>query len=161
MGEQKTLNSQLNPDAWDAYLHDYWDKQLPFLVRFGFLLDYNRDGVLKNQEENHTAAKLFPEDIKAYLDEEISHGAILGPLPSGPVHNLHVFPMMTRDKANAPHRRVIIDLSFPQGRSVNSGVLKDIYLKTPFILKLPTIDNITQQVKALGRGCKLYKVNIS
>ena len=161
MGEQITLNSQLNPDAWDAYLHDYWDKQLPLLVRFGFLLDYNRDGVLKSQEENYTAAKLFPEDIKAYLDEEISHGAILGPLPSRPVHNLHVFPMMTRDKANAPHRRVIIDLSFPQGRSVNSGVLKDIYLKTPFILKLPTIDNITQQVKALGRGCKLYKVNIS
>ena len=74
---------------------------------------------------------------------------------------LFIIYMMTRDKGNAPHRRVIIDLSFPQRCFVNSGVLKDIYLKTPFILKLPTIDYITQQAKALGRGCKLYKVSIS
>ena len=60
-----------------------------------------------------------------------------------------------------PHCRFIIDLSFPQGCSVNEGVEKDINLNTPFILKLPTIDNITGQVKALGRGCKLYKVDIS
>ena len=51
--------------------------------------------------------------------------------------------MMTRDKPNAPYHRAIIDLSFPQGHSVKAGVVKDIYLNTPFILKLPTIDNIT------------------
>ena len=32
---------------------------------------------------------------------------------------------------------------------------------TPFILKLPTVDTITDQIKVLGKGCKLYKVNIS
>ena len=64
MGEQLTHKSQLNPDAWDAHLQDYWDKRLPLLVRFGFPLDYNRGGVLRSQEENHTAAKSFPEDIK-------------------------------------------------------------------------------------------------
>ena len=32
---------------------------------------------------------------------------------------------------------------------------------TSFILKLPTLDTITDQIKALGRGCKLYKVDIS
>ena len=69
--------------------------------------------------------------------------------------------MMTREKPNASHRRVIIDLSFPQGQSVNAGVVKDVYLNTPFALKLPTIDQITAQVKALDKGCKLYKVDIS
>ena len=161
MGEQIPIKSQLNPDAWERHLQHYWDKQLPLLVRFGFPLDYDRGGVLKSQEENHTSAKYFPEDIKAYLNEEISHGAIVGPFKERPIDNLHVSPMMTRDKPNAPHRRVIIDLSFPQGLSVNAGVEKDIYLQTPFILKLPTIDNITDQVKSLGRGCKLYKVDIS
>ena len=68
---------------------------------------------------------------------------------------------MTREKPNAPHRRVIIDLSFPFGQSVNSGISKDTYLGTPFLLKLPTTDTITDQVKALGRGCMLYKVDIS
>ena len=130
---------------------------VPLLVRFGFPLDYNRGGALKSQEENHTSAKSFPEDIKAYLEEEISHGALIGPFHSCPVNNLHISPMMTREKPNAS----IIDLSFPQGLSVNAGVEKDIYLNTPFILKLPAIDTITGQVKALGRGCKLYKVDIS
>ena len=161
MSEQISISSQLNPDVWDSYLRDYWDKQLPLLVRFGFPLDYNRGRALKSQEENHSLAKDFPEDIKAYLHEEISHGAIVGPFHSCPLDNLHISPMMTREKPNAAHRRVNIDLSFPQGLSVNAGVEKDIYLNTPFTLKLPTIDNITGQVKALGRGCKLYKVDIS
>ena len=74
---------------------------------------------------------------------------------------MNVSPMMTREKPNAPHHRVIIDVSFPQAHSVNAGIPKDQYLGTPFILKLPTVDIINDQIKALGRGCKLYKVDIS
>ena len=44
---------------------------------------------------------------------------------------------------------------------MNAGVVKDTYMGTPFTLKLPTIDIITDQVKALGRGCELYKLSIS
>ena len=51
MGEQITLRSELNPDIWELYLQDYWDKQLPLLVRFGFSLDYDREGVLESQED--------------------------------------------------------------------------------------------------------------
>ena len=69
--------------------------------------------------------------------------------------------MKTRDKLNASHRGVIIDLSFPHGTSVNSGVSKDTYLGNPFLLKFPTIDNVAHQIRALGRGGMLYKVDIS
>ena len=54
-----------------------------------------------------------------------------------------------------------MDLSFPHGRSVNDGVQMDTYLLTPFILTLPTIDNITNQVRKLGKGCHLYKIDLS
>ena len=50
---------------------------------------------------------------------------------------------MTRDKPGTPHRRVIIDLSFPHGKAVNSEISKDQYLGTDFILTLPSIDLIT------------------
>ena len=92
------------------------------------------------------------------LQEEITHKAILGPYTQPLLAGLHRSPFMTRDKPECPHRRVIIDLSFPHGNSVSAGIARDIYLDTPFILKLPTIDNITNQIKSLGRGCKLYKV---
>ena len=55
---------------------------------------------------------------------------------------------MTRDKPNSVNRRVVIDLSWPVGGSVNAGVPSDQYLDTDFVLKL-------------GRGCKIFKVDIT
>ena len=67
---------------------------------------------------------------------------------------------MTRETSNASNRRVIIDLSFPHGKSVNAGSPKDIYLGTPFALKLPKIDHITRLIKSLGKGCMIHKIDI-
>ena len=33
--------TQLNPDRWAFYLQDYWDKQLPDLIKYGFPLDFD------------------------------------------------------------------------------------------------------------------------
>ena len=68
---------------------------------------------------------------------------------------------MTRDKSTSEHRRVIIDLSWPIGQSVNSGVSSDKYLDTEFVLTYPSIDNITDEVLKLGKGCHSFKVDIS
>ena len=158
---QIIVKSQLNPDIWDSLLHGYWDSHLSFLIRFGFPLDFDRNSILESHSDNHTSAKNYPQDVQAYLMEEIQYNAILGPLtPPPPLSYLHTSPFMTREKSNSTNRRVIIDLSFPQGRSVNAGSAKDIYLGTPFALKLPTIDHITKRIRTLGRGCKIYKIDI-
>ena len=87
---------------WDHYLQDYLDKQLPLLIRFGFPLDYIREGTLESQENNHASAIEFPEDIQAYLQEEKDHEAILGPFKEVPIKDIHISPMMIREKPNAP-----------------------------------------------------------
>ena len=157
---QINVKSQLNPDVWDSLLQGYWDAQLPLLIRFGFPLDFDRNSILESHSENHTSAKNYPQDVQTYLEEEIQYNAILGPFDKPPLDDLHTSPFMTREKANSASRRVIIDLSFPQGRSVNAGSAKDIYLGTPFALKLPTIDHITNRVRKLGKGCMIYKIDI-
>ena len=68
---------------------------------------------------------------------------------------------MTREKPGGAHRRVIMDLSFPQGGAVNTNISKDSYLGTDFILTLPSIDHITNKIKQLGKGSLIYKVDIS
>ena len=68
---------------------------------------------------------------------------------------------MTRDKSSSDKHHVIIDLSWPKGQSVNSGADLDKYLGTEFVLTLPSIDNITNQVSQVGRGCQIFKVDIS
>ena len=47
-------------------------------------------------------------------------------------NNLKLFsPFLTSEKPGAEHRRVIVDLSFPHGSSVNTGVDPESYLGTP------------------------------
>ena len=87
-----------------------------------------------------------------YLEEAVNFGPILGLFVQPPIKNLHVSPFMMRVKPGAPHRQIIVDLSFHVAKSVNAGVIKDIYLETPYQLTLPTIDIITSQVTKLGRA---------
>ena len=74
---------------------------------------------------------------------------------------MHCSPFITREKPNSDKRQVIVDLSWPMGNAVNDGVALDTYLGTDFILTYPSIDDITDQVVRLGKGCCLYKVDIS
>ena len=45
-GLQVPLPSKLNYKIWAQYLREYWDWQLPLLIKFGFPLDFDRDSVL-------------------------------------------------------------------------------------------------------------------
>ena len=68
---------------------------------------------------------------------------------------------MAKNKPNSDRRRVIIDLSWPLGASVNAGIDKDTYLGSSFALTFPTVDVITEELKRLGRGALLYKIDVS
>ena len=66
--------------------------------------------------------------------------------------------MLTRPKAGSTNRRVIVDLSWPHGKSVNDMVCNDVYLGTNFKLKFPSVDDITGRVQKLDGNCLLYKI---
>ena len=66
-------------------------------------------------------------------------------------------PLNTVEKRDSEERRVIVDLSWPSGDSVNDGIPSDSYLGAPLSLRYPTIDDIVDAVVTLGRGCYLYK----
>ena len=155
------VKSQLNVEVWEKLLKNYWDQQLLQLLRFGFPLDFNRNRQLHCEGGNHSSATEYPKDVDAYIQEETSYGAILGPFKENPIKNSHTSPFMTRNKPNSDRRRVIIDLSWPIGASVNSGIDKDTYLGTPFALTFPTVDVITDELKRIGRGALLYKIDVS
>ena len=83
----------------------------------------------------------------------------------GPFHEqpfpCHISPFPTRRKPNSDNRRVIVDLSWPVGQSVNDGVPKDRYLNTYFDLNYPSVDNIVDKLKQLGDSALLFKIDIS
>ena len=104
------LDSQFNADTREKLLENYWDRQLPYLIRYGFPLDFDRNSKLGKNDKNHTSALTFPQDIEAYLKEEISYGAIFGPYKQPPFNDFHTSPFMTRPKPRAPHRRVSVPI---------------------------------------------------
>ena len=122
VGLQVPVVSKLNHEKWAQYLTTYWDWQLPLLIKYGFPLDFDRTLDTNCEKINHKSATEYPEHVTAYLKEELSNKAILDPFKTPPIANLHVSPLMTRDKSSSVNRRVIIDLSWPLGHSVNSGV---------------------------------------
>ena len=155
------VNSQLKVDAWKSHLQGYWDEQLLQLIEFGFPLDFNRNCPLNNESGNHKSATEFPNDIDSYIAEELKYDALLGPFESHPIAAGHCSPFMSRSKPNSDRRRVIIDLSWPLGASVNAGIDKTSYLGSPFTLMFPTVDDITTELTCLGRGALLFKIDIS
>ena len=68
---------------------------------------------------------------------------------------------MSREKADSDNRRIIIDLSWPKGVSINNFTPPNVYLNTVYKLQYPTIDNITEALASLGQGAYLYKIDLS
>lgn len=72
---------------------------------------------------NHTGARDFPDQFNGYLKKELEKGAVLGRLHSNPFAGPYVIsPLNTVPKRDSPERRVILDLSFPEGEGVNAGI---------------------------------------
>ena len=68
---------------------------------------------------------------------------------------------MSREKSDSENRRVIVDLSWPKGHSINDAVESDNYMGVDFLLTLPTIDNILNAVKKFGKSCYIAKIDVS
>ena len=101
-------------------------------------------------------------DVDKYFVKEMAHDAMIGPFFCPPFSTrVGVSPISTREKRDSADRRIILDLSFPPGRSVNDGIQKDWYYDETMNLRYPSIDTLTKRVKELGKGCLLWKIDMS
>ena len=56
--------------------------------------------------------------------------------------------------------RVVHDLSFPPGESVNDRIARDQYLSQPFHLHLPGVDRLVEFILSKGPGCLVFKKDL-
>ena len=109
--------------------------------------------------DNHTSALQRPGGVDKYFLTEVHKQAMMDPLEEVPFERLHVSPLMVRDKPNGGVR-VIVDLSWPLGQSVNSCVSPDLYDGIPFTLKYPAVDDVVGQIRTLGPQALLFKIDL-
>lgn len=75
---------------------------------------------------------------------------------------LHVAHLPTSNRLwSLGQTRVVIDLSFSHGQSVNSGIPSDTYLGEPLTLRLPGIDALLALICTKGPGCHIFKKDFS
>ena len=121
----------LDPRAWAVALRDH-----PF-VRYllrgmteGFRTGFQRTAPLRSAPRNMLSARQHPDVVQTYLANEGSLSRMLGPFPPSTVAQLpplHINRFGVIPKGHNPGKwRLITDLSYPPGYSVNDGIDPDL-----------------------------------
>lgn len=158
------VQSNLQISFWREALVNYEDRVICDFLEFGFPIGVNERNSAINCEiipANHLGATQFPLHILGYLEKEMKEGAILGPFKSKPFsHKLVISPINSVPKKGSEERRIVIDLSWPKGFSVNDGIAKNEYLGEEVNLKFPTVDALIQLIKIKGRNSLMFKKDL-
>ena len=144
-------------------LQNYHDNVVIEFLRYGWpanRLPHTLPPTVNTQ--NHKSASDFPETIQKYIDKETQLGAMFGPFDH--IHFQHrvgVSPLSTREKKDPHKRRVIMDLSFADGTSVNDHIPKDSYLGLHTNVTYPTVDDLAQRIADIGPTCLIFKRDLA
>ena len=163
------VNHRVNFEFLREALKDYKDNDLCDLLEFGFPIGYvGNDAILEQgdkkklwKHKNHTGATEYPESMLEYLEKEAENKSILGPFKSNPFKTkIKISPVNSVPKKDTEERRVILDLSFPRGFSINDFISKHEYLDEKIKVVYPKVDDFVQLIKVKGQGCLLFKTDL-
>ena len=152
------INNFWDVEVYLNMLENYPDKEIVDFVRYGWPISHNRKTGNPGKTKNWGGALNHMKKVREYLAVEIERNSVMGPSTENPFGTRACFsPISSRAKSNSTERRVIVDLSHPEGNSINDGIEKDHYLGKEIDLKFPTIDALVRIVKQKGRGCLMFK----
>lgn len=161
LGARVRIPSGLKIEKWREYLEDYEDRQICDFLAYGWPINYTREKIPKTTNVNHKSALDHKEHIEAFITKECALGAMIGPFSEPPFQPwCQISPLLTRPKKESNKRRVIIDLSFPEGEGVNAGIIKNTYEGEVLTYTLPTVLNMCQGIAKAGRGALLWKCDL-
>ena len=156
------IPSGLNITVWRCLLADFPDVTLVDYLEFAWLLDYTSGQIPVSTLSNHTKDPSDIAHIGKFIRKELDFKAMLGPFSAWPfVPWVQCSPMMTRPKKNSSDKRIIIDLSFPKGKSVNASIVKDDYLGEKFNFTLPTISTLSERLILTGPHAWIWTADLA
>ena len=121
------VRTPLHTHAWEAALSTHLDRAFARYItdglQNGFRIGFQWESPLRSATANMESAWQHPEVIQEYIDKEISKGRMLGPFTPDLCPYLHInrFGVIPKGQ-NTGKWRLITDLSYPEGQSVNDGI---------------------------------------
>ena len=114
-----------------------------------------KTSVTQSSPKNLKSATSNPKLVTAAFNKELSKGHISGPFSQPPLKDLHCSPVGMRQKPDGS-ARIILDLSQPEGNSVNSGIDKSEYS-----VQYTSFDEATDIIAKTGKNALLTKIDIA
>ena len=148
--------------AWRAMLHNHPDELFRDWVvagiTDGFRIGFNWSSPLTSATRNIPSAYEQSQAVDKYVADEVAAGNLIemGPRTAAGAHSIQINRIGVIPKGHTPGRwRIITDLSFPPGQSVNDGIAAE-----KCSLEYTTVDRVAGAALALGRGALLAKIDI-
>ena len=122
-------------------------------IQYGFPIQYcGPPQYTVADTPNHASARCYKEHLDKYIKEESAHGALEGPFKQPPFTPWFVTsPLMTREKAGTQERRIIVDLSFPEG-GINKYIIPHVFNGREATHNLPTIESAVNTIATTCPG---------
>ena len=158
-GKHRAVRAQtpLKIGVLKSYLKDYTAPDKEFLLQgleFGFHIPF--EGCLPPLTvRNHRSVLSSPDVVSQMIDKECKLGRVAGPFSTPPLSNFHSSPLGLVAKKEPGSFRIIHDLSFPIGRSVNSGIPPECSK-----VRYQTLDDALKIIVGLGGECLIAKADI-
>ena len=155
--------SSMNLSKWNSMLATYSDNRFTnFLLRGikdGFRIGFACGSVqLKSRYQNLISAMEHPQVVQDYLDKELEAKRVIkvGSLERALQLGIHCSPFGVIPKKHRPDAwRLILDLSHPEGHSVNDGINKELCS-----LSYVSLDEVVAAIMESGKGAMLAKMDI-
>ena len=155
------VTTPLKWETWARALQAHPDRDfVAYIVeglRDGFRIGFNYAGHTCNPaKRNMLSASQHPAVIDEYLREECGLSRIIGPLNAMEVEGIQISRFGVIPKPHKPGKwRLILDLSHPDGASVNDGISDELST-----LSYVSVDDIVDTILALGQGSLLAKIDV-
>ena len=155
---RQNVNSVFNLEAWEQVLRDHPDEQFKQFIITGIKYGVNigHNGISHDViSENWPSSLKHRNAVSSVIQRDLTRGRKLGPFQTPPPGFVGS-PLGAFEKKRSPGKyRVIHDLSWPPGRSINENIYLDCSVH--YI----TIDNIVCKIKAFGlKGVKMAKLDL-
>ena len=155
--KKSAVPTPVNPEQLLQDLIGYDQAEVNFLVD-GFINGFkiNYFGTLSLlSTHNHPSALDHKDVVEQKLSKELSLGRIAGPFISPPFTHYQSSPLGVVAKKEPNAFRLIHDLSYPQGNSINECIPKDFTA-----VSYETLDHVITLLNQFGRGALVGKTDI-
>ena len=128
-------------------------------LEFGFPLGLYDEFILKPVLKNHSSSYDYFTHIDKFFQNELLDCGMTGPFDNSPFFPVMVSPLMTSVK-KPNSRRAVFDASFSD-YSLNLNTPEKYYLGEEYGLTFPKLDDFVNIILKLGKGCYMWKRDLS